>query len=951
MLDFLDVTRLYNRYNNLVQRLPNRLRWCALIFASAEISVIVFIAGLLTILSGLMITAGIGEISAGKVNPIAVAWMLISAFCVDGVARVVKERYELLLTVAVRQLTYRRFRSIFAKKFPSPQAREYVLTYPGQISQYAYVVDAAVSVVQITAFLFISLTLYGISGAFSASLIGVLSVTSVRLISLIGKLWEQYIALESSRRRWVQRLADSLPRGRFMPGWNFAVNSTIGIRKAEENLLKKRVRLQVVNGFIDRSALTVILAAIAMLGALLWPNTNFGIGIIIAARYLYSATSNLLVDYRVIRLAVPMMRSLDELEDPERSLSLLNCLPEKPVKNVEVLKSDSSRAETLRDRAELLDLIFIPPEPQIHKTALLAWRESASSWELAHFTQLASQMGLSIEVIDRFWTDIATLSSGERHRAVIALMLAEEPGWLVLDNSFASLDPDARDKVVRIVVENVPYLTILVSSEEYLPTVLTNGMYSEPVLPSECTHEIFEEEIKTEEPVKHEGLPDPSEENSTFNRMVGLILGPYVVWVVLGGIILSISEVGFVLFVAEKTKLTSELAYFCGIVMLSGIIGSVMFFAPLYHAPIVRLSRLHNHVIYRLHKFANPRNSGEIVGRIGEDFSALQMSIPGAVGSVYLVSMQSVLFVASAVAGAPLFLLVIVVIFPIAVIVMRNGSKRLLPASTQAATCRGEFLSVVGSQAGLQPVPVSKRFHTVMNLAYEKSESSYVKASIQQANAYSIRALLVQMLMLSINIPAVLLVLFFDTTNPLIAPAAVVFFATVLSSGLQLTIETLQEAGVLGLTAERARMLKEYEEHSVAPPIKVQYFLEIKKALQAGNKLVALIGPTGAGKSIILDELCRELPYGEVALFLNSDPLTEENEDTNSIKRALLEISEGDAHLILLDEPMKNYTPQEENLLLGTLSEALRRQNKQAVVVLHSRANLNCFDKVIFIHG
>ena len=57
-----------------------------------------------------------------------------------------------------------------------------------------------------------------------------------------------------------------------------------------------------------------MLAVVAVLGAWLWPSAHFGIGIILAARYLYAAVQNNIVNYRVIRLAVPMMRELDKLE-------------------------------------------------------------------------------------------------------------------------------------------------------------------------------------------------------------------------------------------------------------------------------------------------------------------------------------------------------------------------------------------------------------------------------------------------------------------------------------------------------------------------------------------------------------------------------------------------------------------------------------------------------------
>ena len=125
-----------------------------------------------------------------------VTWLLILAFLVESLSCWVKDRYEMLLTVVVRQLTYRRFRQLFQTSASTAEAREHVLTYPGQISQFAFVVDFAVSTVQIIAFLAASLALYGASGAIAALLITGLVFVSVRLINLVGRLWEQYVALE-----------------------------------------------------------------------------------------------------------------------------------------------------------------------------------------------------------------------------------------------------------------------------------------------------------------------------------------------------------------------------------------------------------------------------------------------------------------------------------------------------------------------------------------------------------------------------------------------------------------------------------------------------------------------------------------------------------------------------------------------------------------------------------
>ena len=59
-----------------------------------------------------------------------------------------------------------------------------------------------------------------------------------------------------------------------------------------------------------KGALTTMLAFGGNSGCLALADAGFGLGIILAARYLYAAVQNNVINYRVIRLALPMMREL-----------------------------------------------------------------------------------------------------------------------------------------------------------------------------------------------------------------------------------------------------------------------------------------------------------------------------------------------------------------------------------------------------------------------------------------------------------------------------------------------------------------------------------------------------------------------------------------------------------------------------------------------------------------
>lgn len=944
-LKALSIETLYKRYKRLTQSLPRCMRWFALVFAPAGISLIVFSAGLLNMAGALVVTAGIDHVTATREGVSYVTWLLILAFLVESLSCWVKDRYEMLLTVVVRQLTYRRFRQLFQTSASTAEACEHVLTYPGQISQFAYVVDFAVSTIQIIIFVIASFVLYGANGVIATLLIVALVIVSLRLINLIGRLWEQYVGFEGERRRWIQKVADSLPRGRYIPSWGAALDKISSIRSSEEKLLHARVRLQVLNGFLEKGALTTMLALVAIVAAWLWPNAGFGLGIILAARYLYAAVQNNVVNYRVIRLALPMMRELDKLEKSSQkdqtSLEALGAC--------EVIPADSKRANKLREYVSVTGSAFVPRNPELSQAILSAWHTGASPRQVSLFAELAEAMGLNQEVVSRLWRDVKTLSSGERHRAAVAIVLADEPNWLILDDTFAALDPAMREIVAKKILASVPNCTLLASSEEYVPDALANRLsltHHELSLGQLHAEQITSQELESLEEVVD--LPDPQTEKATFQRTLKLLFGPHIVWIGLGALLLSGSTVAFALTVAQNNMHFEIVGVSLGCI-LAAVLGSIIFFGALYRAPITRLTTLHERLVYRLDQFASPRTSGAVVGRLGEDFSDLQMSVPGAVGSVFLVWVQSALLIAGAVAGAPLFIVIVCAVAPLAWLAGRQGSKWILPASTACANARGEFIGVVSAQASAHTAPVSVGLRQAGEGAYVDLETSYVASSIQLADAYALRSGLIQLLVLTLKISAVLLVSLSGGVSVLIAPAAVIYFALTLSSGLQSVVETLQEVGVVSLTAERVRMLEEFKTKRSQVPVRHGELEQLKSLIDSGCSLIALIGSTGAGKSVMLDALYRNYGEDKVTVIPEVDPLAVEVSDLSGLELARSVLEDGAWQLVLLDETLKGLNPVEERSEIESMKQVLCRTGKQAVVVLHSRSNLDCFETVVNI--
>ncbi|MDO5049543.1 MAG: hypothetical protein Q4D87_06650 [Actinomycetaceae bacterium] len=944
------IEHLYTRFELLDSKCPTKIRWMALLAAPANLSLITFLAGTVSILGSALITIGLESLASDTSYSKSLIALLLLAFLLESAGFLIKERQEMLLVVAIRQITYRRFRKLFRVQVRKSKIDEIVLTYPAQISQFAYVVDFAISTVQVVLFIVISFYLYGINGVLAVFLIAALVSVSIKLVAKIGSLWERYIELEGERRVWIKRLAKSLPRGKRIPSWEAAKSHLSRVRNTEESLLRARVRLQVLNSFLDRGALTAVLTLIAIVGTLFWPTSNIGISIILAARYLHSAVQNNVVNYRVIRLAVPMMRDLYEIERDTSTIPSQTAPIAPDTRSVEVLDGNSARADLLRTTPGQDGVAFVPREPAISQSILSAWHAGTDPYQKSEFRRLATSMGLQPEVLARSEKEIETLSSGELQRLTLAMVLSESPDWLILDNSFASLDPVTREVVAEVVLENVHSCSLLASSLEYVPSSFAR--------PDTATENITEPPSSSSEVVNTENsseelhdpstyLPDPDKKKATFLRAIQLVFGMRFLLVGLGAFLLSASEIAFAISISQNDLTALEMIGLSTTSLVGVVVGSLMLSITVYRVPIRRLSVLHDQLIGRLERFANSKTAGAVVGRVGEDFSSLQMEIPGALGSVTLVTVHSVLLIGSTLIGAPAFLIVFVAALPLAIFVWRRGLKTVIPATTDVANARGEFIGAINVQAGSASAPNSPQLRVAGEKAYLVSEDNYIRNSIRLTNAYALQSGLTQLLVVTLNSLAVLLISIPWNYSAEITYASILFFILTLSAGLQTTIETLQHAGVVSLTAERVRMLEEFE-LARTPHIAPQDSLrKILNSIDSGNVLTALIGSTGAGKSVLLDAIYDASRSGDVTIIPSTDPLASEECSSSGIQLLRSQLIDGSARILLLDETFRNLSPSEEREELTSLRQALGSSKKQAVIVLHSRTNLDCFEKVI----
>ena len=114
------------------------------------------------------------------------------------------------------------------------------------------------------------------------------------------------------------------------------------------------------------------------------------------------------------------------------------------------------------------------------------------------------------------------------------------------------------------------------------------------------------------------------------------------------------------------------------------------------------------------------------------------------------------------------------------------------------------------------------------------------------ANAYALRTGLIQSLVLSLNVSAAVLALMVEGSNSSGLLRGRNIFCSNSVIWYPIYGETLQQVGVVSLTAERVRMLEEYRADRCYPPVR-SADLALLEVFDSGCSMVALIGPTGAG--------------------------------------------------------------------------------------------------------
>ncbi len=111
-------------------------------------------------------------------------------------------------------------------------------------------------------------------------------------------------------------------------------------------------------------------------------------------------------------------------------------------------------------------LFMLPQRPYIPSGTLLraaAYPRAADSWTLDEITAALDKVGLDY-LNDKIEDDAPwdqTLSGGEKQRLAFARLLLHNPDIIVLDEATSALDEKSQDKMMEMVIHEMPTVTII----------------------------------------------------------------------------------------------------------------------------------------------------------------------------------------------------------------------------------------------------------------------------------------------------------------------------------------------------------------------------------------------------------------------------------------------------------------------------------------------------------
>lgn len=981
----------YDRFRIDVQGRRGLRAWLTLLSSQPRLVVTVAVSGVIAAASTVLISvlfAGLTTALNSTGPVVTLAALLIVVVVAAAVFGWIKERAELRLVLGTRFLAFRSlFDESLTRQADSAVAGRFV-TQPAQISQFSYVIDLVLCLLQATGVAVFVIIQY--SGVGWIALVGILLATAagVRLVHLIGEVYGRYIASEGDRVGRVRELADSAVALRLSRLNRFARIWLQSARRSQHGMLHQRARYQIANGMVTTSAVPLTVTAAALVFVVVQGDPTSLLPLLLALGLLSRALQEALTNYRVVRLAVPMLRDWDARRASPRG-SLVDVLWERPlVSGTTAIHAaeevDPHQLETaIAEFAEVRGWSWVPAEPSVPAEVLAAWASLLDDETTVTFSGLLRDLELPGDLSATTLASREGLSFGETHRLALALVLANSADTVALPaRNLASLDRDTRERVVRrlndrgirlvLVGDDIGVADHHVVAQSHAGRLVITPGGGASTIRSQSARDDDADELRAgpqEEPAAGEdSFPTPRPTVKSAARVArevfglpGLVLGCVLV------VALAVSAALLpVLLDALASASTSVVATALGILLVAMITVSFLLYYLQFTAPIRRLTDLHARISDRFAVIASPRRTGELAGRFGEDFSAMQMEIPAQLFGAVSIVTQTVVLVAAIGLGQPVLLLSLVAIVPLSFFLYRTGETRIVAAISAQATSRGRFLAMAGSALSSLPTRSDASLRRASQSAYASVERNFVDASSVVVVAMMRRRTELQLAGTVLFVVGLLAVILLPATS-VIAPAVLAYFVYSIALLLPSLIESFQRLSVATTTALRVDSLLDIPAPSAdTEPVRPAIVKELEELVgRSTGDLIRLSGRSGAGKSLALRALFDRYPEGEVVL-LQDDlplrvitvkefagvvgiPLPAEIDGESGLgsltrrQRQLLLVDYGLAsgvRVLILDETLSALASAEQAALVRRVVEALGERAGVAILVSHTADDL-----------
>lgn len=925
----------YTRFRARIAGRRGLSAWLGLLTAQASRATLVAISGsvaALTLSAVPVLFSQFIESVSGSTSGFDIALPLIAIVLLSGVAGWIKERAELRLVFAARFLVYR---SLFDEAVSGADGRGShtgrFTTHPAQISQFVYLIDLALVLLQAAVVSTFVVLKYGAVGWIALGGILVFTSVTVRLVHLIGAVYARFIKSEAARIDRVRDFSDSSGRLLFSGLHQFVALWLTRARQRQEPILRERARLQVVNGVATTCAVPVVVTIGAIVAVANGQSVSSLIPLLVAAGLLSAALQEAVTDYRVIRLTVPMLREWDERRVEARDSSSMYLLPvelltRSGVTSIDVGLRCQDRDSYLRnvEQASMVSArsghcAWIAPDPQYPSALLEQWISDLPEPQQARLLNTLRCLGMPTDYNPADTPGrLATLSRGERFRLAVGISLSLSPqACVIAASNFGSLDLNNRALVMRVMMaegihvllvgkipdgvpfDRVAHITFhtetfdasftsvestLVTHEqgasadlEHRSVLAVAEVPGETSQPEERRQSINDDPRTDRDEPSGVTFPNPEPTARSTLRIVNSMFGP---WGVTGVCVTTAvtavlaAALPVVLNAANSEHGAASIWELCSL-LLGVVVAAVAGYLLQFRVPIIRLSLLHGRIAQRFSTISGRDRTGELVGRFGEDFAQMQMQVPASLVGAVAISAELAGVVVVIGIGHLSVMVVALLLLPVAFWVYRRGERRLVAASIGQAKSRGSYLDVATSILDSHAPDMHPSLVVAAKEVHERRRFDFAAACAQVVSAMMHRRTELQFVSFALFAVGMVVTVSLQSTHSFIPPAVLGYFVYALTTRISPFIEAVQGVSLSVTTAGRVVSVLDVPESAVAVgPASAVVVSNLQVAIdQADGRAIQVTGRSGGGKSVSLRALHNQMPSGTVVLLDDDAPI------------------------------------------------------------------------------